>query len=69
MGSKFFYAATVDTRNYTFTAYGETELEAMTALQNVFETLVERLGGWLTWNDVKSDVNVKHLTFGKGYVN
>jgi hypothetical protein len=69
MGSKFFYVATVDTRNYTFTAYGKTKREAMTALRNVFKIHAERTGAWLTWSEIKSDVNIQFLAIGKGYVN
>jgi hypothetical protein len=64
-----FYVATVDTRNFTFTAYGETKLAAMTALEKVFELHIKRTGAYITWCELLEDVFVKRVAFGKGYVN
>lgn len=56
------------TRNFTFTAYGLSQDEAIKILQETFEKHIKRTEGFLTWDDVSCDVACSFREAGKGYI-
>ena len=64
------YAATVETRNFTFHASGRTETDAICALRWTFEDHIEDRApaNPLRWSQIADGVRVSPIRFGQGEV-
>jgi hypothetical protein len=56
--------AQVETRNFSFTAYGHTEREAKELLRKAWEKHQEQTEAWLTWDELQEDVFFLFVRFG-----
>jgi hypothetical protein len=60
--------AELETRNFTFQAIGSSFQEVCDILENVFEAHIKKMGGWLTWEEVRQDIHVRVCKGGTGWV-
>ena len=58
------YLGELETRNYRFTAIGETEPEAMRGLQSAWELHAQRTGSTLLWASLSDQVTVSPHVLG-----
>ena len=62
------HKASIETRNYEFTAYGETSDQATNALKITFIKHMIKNEGTYKWAEIKDDVYVQEITLNTGYV-
>jgi len=66
---KSFWVATLETRHFNFSAYGETASDARTALRATWQAHRREFRGRnvAPWSDFKDDVCVREFALGAGY--
>lgn len=62
------FKASVDTRNFEFTAYSDTWLGAVEILETTFKNHIKGSGGTMTWAEIKDDVFVESIILNTGRV-
>ena len=61
------FKADLETRSFSFEAYGTTEVEALYIMRQVWQKHRNQLGATDKWYDVESSVNVSEIVVGAGY--
>jgi hypothetical protein len=61
------FKASLETRNFSFEAYGYSEVEAHYIMRQVWAKHRRQLGATDTWADVEESVNVQEIIVNAGY--
>ena len=61
------FKAELETRNFSFEAYGYSEVEAIYIMRQVWAKHRRQLGATDTWQDVEGDINVREIIVNAGY--
>jgi hypothetical protein len=59
-----FYVATLETRNFIFTAYGKTADDARWFMKCAWKKHAKNTGAWLTWEELVNDVRIEETRIG-----
>jgi hypothetical protein len=62
------FKASIETRNYEFTAYASSALGAKFTLKDTFINHIRKTGGSYKWAEVQDDVFIEEITLNTGYV-
>ena len=62
------YKASIETRNYEFTAYADSAIGAKFTLKDTFINHMRKTGGTYKWKDVMNDVYIEQINLNTGYV-
>ena len=62
------FKASIETRNYEFTAYASTPHGAKMTVKDTFINHIRQTGGSYKWAEVQDDVFIEEITLLTGYV-
>ena len=61
------YWATLETRNFSFTAFGFTPEDALDTMRATWEEHARLTDAWLTWEELAPDVVTRFTRIGDGW--
>jgi len=62
MNKKSFFTGFIETRNFIFTTYAETETLALEQLKTAWDEHKENTGAWLDFEDFADDIRIRKIT-------